>query len=262
MKKYSSLPISVLLGNEIIDFRMPRLSILIPVYNEAAFVQRCLENIVNEDLGTWKKEIIVVNDGSTDETLAILKKFQKNVFPIKIMSSSSNKGKGAAIKRAAGQATGEILIIQDADLEYDPNDYHAILSEYTNPAIAVVYGSRILGAKLYTNYSSHPLFYVGGLLLTRYINFLFGTTLTDQPTCYKSWRAELTAELLENCPSNGFEFEIEMTAHFSRKGRIVEVPIHYYPRALSHGKKIRLKDFVLSVLAALRCRFKMLPIKK
>ncbi len=234
---------------------MSKISILVPVYNESAYVTRCLENIVNEDLGSWEKEIIVVNDGSTDKTSVLLQKFKKNFLPITILSHQKNRGKGAAIKAAAAKASGDILIIQDADLEYDPNDYHVILEKFKKETTHVVYGSRILGSKIYKNFNSNIFFYYGGVLLTKYINILFKTNLTDQTTCYKAWRSELTKGLIENCPSNGFEFEIEMTAYFSRKHAIAEVPIRYYPRAISHGKKIGLKDFFLSIFTAFRCRF-------
>lgn len=235
---------------------MPTLSILIAAYNEDAYIFRCLENIVNEDLPGWKKEIIVVNDGSNDNTLKVLNQFAKQVHPIKIKSFRHNQGKGAAIKKAAQLASGDVLIIQDADLEYDPRDYQVILTKYTNPQVEVVYGSRILGSKRYTNYSSHPVFYLGGRLLTIFINLLFGTKLTDQPTGYKSWRANLTAPLLDKSLRHRFDFEIEMTAFFAQSGyKIHEVPIHYYPRTVNAGKKIGLADFLSSVTTALRCYF-------
>ena len=234
---------------------MTRLSILIPVFNEAPFVARAVENVINEDIGRVKKEIIIVDDGSSDNTPKILKELKKTFPELIILSNKTNQGKGAAIKKAARVATGDILIIQDADLEYDPNDYNPLLKAYSHNQVNVVYGSRILGAKIYNNYNSHILFYWGGRLLTQWVNLLFKTQLTDQPTCYKSWRSELTKDLLKHCPSNGFEFEIEMTAHFAKNQEIAEVPIHYYPRVMSHGKKIRPSDFVRSVFVAFEKRF-------
>lgn len=232
---------------------MPKLSIFIPVYNESTYVHRLLENVFQEDISPWEKEVIIVNDGSTDDTLKQIRKFQTE-YPALTVITTKNQGKGGAVNEAARRATGDVLLIQDADLEYDPADYHIILKEYQHPKRSVVYGSRTLGAKRYTSYHSHVLFYIGGILLTQLMNVLFGTKLTDQSTCYKSWRRELTAGLLEMCPTNGFAFEVEITAFFAKQTKITAVPIRYYPRALHHGKKIRFQDFVSSVATAIRCR--------
>jgi len=229
------------------------LSIIIPVYNEEAYITRCLENIINTKITDWEKEIIVINDGSTDKTLSLLQKFKSN--KIKIISLPNNLGKGNALKKGIQTAHGDILIIQDADLEYDPNDYLVILNKLSHKNIKVVYGSRILGAKIYHNYNSNIFFLWGGLTLTTIINFLFGIKLTDQPTCYKAWKKELTLELTSYCQSNGFEFEVEMTAFFAKKNKIYEVPIRYYPRTINHGKKIKLSDFIKSVFTAFKCKF-------
>ncbi len=240
---------------------MPKtLSVIIPVYNEAAYVVRSLENVVQTCIPGWKMEIVAVNDGSTDNTLALLQDFSRQRVPLKIINSSQNMGKGSALKTGIRKATGEILIIQDADLEYDPSDYPAILGAFENKEVNVVYGSRVLGAKAYHNYSANWLFYLGGITLTKITNLLLKTTLTDQPTCYKAWRNSLSAGLLKYCRGNGFEFEVEATAYFAKHPRIAEVPIHYYPRSIGHGKKIRLPDFLKSVVTLFRCAFgKPLP---
>lgn len=232
-----------------------KLSIIIPIYNEAIYLTRCLENIVQVNIPGWTKEIIAVNDGSTDETLKLLRQFNRHHSPLKIISSSQNYGKGHALKQGIKVATGDVLIIQDADLEYDPIDYQTILSEYDNKSVSVVYGSRILGAKIYHNYNAGFFFLLGGIALTKIVNFFFGTKITDQSTCYKTWRSTLSRGLLDSCHRHGFEFEVEMTAFFAKTQQIREVPIHYYPRTVRHGKKIRLTDFLKSVILVLRCRF-------
>lgn len=234
---------------------LKKLSIIIPVYNESVYIIRCLENISQTKISNWEKEIIIINDGSTDNSLDLIKSFGQKHSKIKIISSSTNEGKGAAIKKGFQKATGEIVIIHDADLEYDPSDYLAILSEFKNKETNVVYGSRILGAKIYHNYNANILFLLGGLILTKITNSLFNTELTDQATCYKSWRNTLSENLMKNCQSNGFEFEVEMTAFFSQKNKIKEVPIHYYPRTVGQGKKIGLIDFIKSILMAFQCKF-------
>ncbi|KKP86903.1 MAG: Glycosyl transferase, family 2 [Candidatus Roizmanbacteria bacterium GW2011_GWA2_35_8] len=231
-----------------------KLSIIIPVYNEEVYIHRCLENIIKQNLDLWEKEIIIVNDGSTDNTLKSLKQIKLKKINLKIFNLASNRGKGAAIKKGIAESTGDILLIQDADLEYDPEDYTVILEKYKDPKVEVVYGSRILGAKIYHNYSANVIFLWGGLLLTRIVNWLFALKLTDQPTGYKSWRKKFNKELTNECKSKGFEYEIEMTALFSRRSKIHEVPIRYYPRTVSHGKKIRLIDFIKSLIVAIRCR--------
>lgn len=228
------------------------LSIIIPVYNESAYIARCLENVINTKLLGWEKEIIVVNDGSNDSTLKILKSLQSK-YQIILFSHDSNRGKGASVKTGLRRSTGNVVIIQDADLEYDPNDYIAILQKYSDGSTKAVYGSRITGAKIYHNYSANAIFYLGGITLTKLTNIFFRTNLTDQPTGYKSWSNDNIEELIENCPGDGFEFEIELTYFLAQKTTIQEVPIHYYPRTVSHGKKINVFDFMKSFGAILRC---------
>ena len=233
-----------------------KVSIVIPIFNESVYIIRCLQNVIQVSLPKFEKEIIVVDDGSTDDTLNLIKKLNEEDVSIKIVSLPVNQGKGEALRKGIKIATGDFVIIQDGDLEYDPSDYLTILSEFDNKSINVVYGSRILGAKIYHNYSANTLFLIGGILLTKTMNILFQTKLSDQPTCYKSWRNSLSSNLLEYCKSKGFEYEVEMTAYFSKLNKIKEVPIHYYPRTVSHGKKITFLDFIKSILMAIRCRFR------
>ncbi len=238
---------------------MQTLSIIVPVFNESTYIIRCLKNVVQTELPGWKKEIIVVNDGSTDDTGTLLEKYQKT-SDIRIISFPENKGKGAALMAGIKEATGDVLIVQDGDLEYDPVDYKKIVDKYEDETVSVVYGSRILGAKIYHNYNANTFFLLGGLTLSRVVNILFGTNLTDQPTCYKTWRSSLSQHLLDYCHNPGFAFEIEMTAFFSSVTEIVEVPIRYYPRSVSHGKKITFSDFIISLITALQCKFRPNPL--
>ena len=232
------------------------LSIVIPAFNERTTIRELIARVRTAPLpGTLTKEIIIVDDGSTDDTLNLIKKFNHKENKIKIISLPINQGKGEALKKGIQAATGEFVIIQDGDLEYDPSDYSFILSEFKNKNTSIVYGSRILGAKIYHNYNASIFFLIGGLLLTKTVNIIFGTKLTDQPTGFKSWRNVLSKNLLKYCQSNGFEFEVEMTAFFSKTNKIKEVPIHYYPRTVGHGKKITLVDFIKSILMVLRCKF-------
>lgn len=241
------------------------LSIIIPAYNESSYISRCLENVLKENLPdtNWQKDLIVVDDGSTDNTKKIVKKICQRHKEIRLFSHQFNRGKGAAIKTGIAHARGDILIIQDSDLEYDPSDYESILSEYNQSKIMVVYGSRIMGSKIYHNYNASTIFLLGGKTLTAIINLFFNTSITDQPTGYKSWRKKFSKKLASYCRSDGFEFEVEMTACFSQMTKIKEVPIHYYPRSIQHGKKITIIDFIKSVFVALECRFiRPRPAKK
>jgi len=235
---------------------MKKLSIIIPAYNESNYILSCLKKAAQIKIDNWTKEIIVIDDGSTDNTLELVQEFTKNNTKIKLLSHSENRGKGAALKQGIKKTTGDIIIIQDADLEYDPADYLTILEVFKKKEINVVYGSRILGEKVYHNHNAGLYFLLGGIILTKIVNIMLGTKLTDQPTCYKSWRNILSDDLLKFCKSDGFEFEVEMTAFFAKFNKIREVPIRYYPRTVSHGKKIGLVDFIKSILMVFKCRFK------
>jgi glycosyltransferase involved in cell wall biosynthesis len=242
---------------------VPSVAILVPCWNEEKTVVKTVHSLLALNYPREKLRVVVIDDGSTDETIQVVKELQKEHDEILLIKNEKNIGKGASVKNGIKNANGEILIIQDADLEYDPSDYQKILEKYQNEKINVVYGSRILGAKIYNNYSANLIFYLGGITLTALVNFFLKTKITDQPTGYKSWRTEFSSEILKFCKSNQFAFEIELTGYFAKKGeKIVEVPIHYYPRTVSHGKKIGLKDFLASILMLSRVRSRKIPSHK
>ncbi|MBA2864907.1 glycosyltransferase family 2 protein [Methanococcus maripaludis] len=230
-----------------------KLSVIIPAYNEEKTVLKTLEEVVAVNLQI-DKEIIVVNDGSTDKTEEIIENSIKK-FPesnIKLLSKK-NGGKGSALKEGIRKSTGELIIIQDADLEYDPSDYSKLIQPILEETANVVYGSRI---KNKDNGYSHVSFLIGGIGVTLATNVLYGVFLTDEPTCYKVFHSDLK-DILTNAEGDGFEWEPEITAKLIRKGhKIKEIPINYYPRTKKEGKKIKWSDGVKAVETLLKWRFK------
>ncbi|MBU1632517.1 MAG: glycosyltransferase family 2 protein [Nanoarchaeota archaeon] len=226
-----------------------KLSILIPVYNEENTISKIIDIIKKVDLGEINKEIVVVDDGSKDNSLNILKK----IDGIKLVAHSKNSGKGAAIRTAIKNSTGDIIIVQDADLEYDPNDYFSLITPIIEYKAQVVYGSRRL-KKENQKYSGLS-FYLGGISLTWITNVLYPfAKITDEPTCYKVFKADILKNIKLNCKK--FEFCPEVTAKVLKKGiKIYEVPISYYPRSVKEGKKIKAKDWFEAVWALIKYRF-------
>lgn len=217
-----------------------RLSILIPVYNEQAYLNRIIQRVLAVEVpGIDEKELITVNDASTDRTAEILDALQTEHPEIRVFHQPHNMGKGAAIRRAIQEMSGQIAIIQDADLEYDPNEYSIVLRPILEGHADVVYGSRFAVREMRrVVYYHHKL---GNLLLTHLSNWMTGLDLTDMETCYKAFRSEL----LKTIPirSNRFGIEPEITAKVAKRGAVVyEVPISYYGRQYSEGKKIGWKD--------------------
>ncbi len=222
------------------------LSVLIPAYNEINNIENILIKVQEVDM---PKEIIVVDDGSTDGTRELLIKLRSDV--VKVIFHEKNQGKGGAIKTAIANASGDIIIIQDADLEYDPQDYYKLIPVIESGREKVVYGSRFLNKQ---NKHSYFSFFLGGQVVTWITNILYRQNLSDEPTCYKVFDADLLKSIKLNC--TGFEFCPEVTAKIAKLGyKIPEVPISYYPRSISEGKKINWKDGVEAIWVLVKYRF-------
>jgi dolichol-phosphate mannosyltransferase len=219
-------------------------SVVVPVYNEAAHVHELLQAIHASPV---KKEIIIVDDGSTDGTREILQALPAS-DEVTIVFHERNCGKGAAIRTALSYARGEYILIQDSDLEYDPQDYPALLKPLEAGSTNVVYGVR-------PDRPERGLrFFLGAKLLTHLANFLYGAGIHDEATCYKVFRRSLLEQVKLEC--HRFEFCPEVTAKLCRMGeRIAEVPISYNPRSAVEGKKIRTSDGWLAIWTLIRYRF-------
>lgn len=227
-----------------------KLSVLIPVYNEEKSVKKIINIVKKTKLSNnLNKEIVVVDDGSSDNTLKVL----KSIKGIKLIGHKKNSGKGAAIRTAIKHATGDIIIVQDADLEYDPKDYNKLIKPIVDKKYKVVYGSRRLN-KTNKKHSGFA-FYLGGNLMTLATNILYpSANLTDEATCYKVFDADFLKSIKLNCKR--FEFCPEVTAKAIKKGaKIKELPISYYPRSVEEGKKINWKDGLEGIWTLLKYRF-------
>tara|TARA_B100001059_G_C17784039_1_gene555975 strand:+ start:561 stop:1250 length:690 start_codon:yes stop_codon:yes gene_type:complete len=213
-----------------------KLSIIIPCYNEQKTISVILDKVRN--LKDYDKEIIVVDDCSTDGTKEILKKLE-NSIEIKILYNDKNRGKGYCIKKGIDSSTGSVLIIQDADLEYDPNDIPKLINPIKNGNADVVYGSRFAGSE-----EKRVLFYwhsLGNKFLTTLSNMFTNLNLTDMECCYKAFKSKIIKDI--NLKENRFGFEPEITAKISKKDiQIYEVGIKYFGRKYSEGKKITWVD--------------------
>ena len=229
------------------------LSIIIPAYNEAATILHILDKVQKVALiGGVKKEIVVVDDASSDQTKDLVENYisQNNASEIRIESHEVNQGKGAALHTGIKVATGDFIIVQDADLEYDPEEYNILLKPILDDVADVVYGSRFIGGQPH-----RILFFwhsIGNRFLTFLSNALSNLNLTDMETCYKLWRAEIIKRV--NLKEKRFGFEPEVTAKVSKIPgvRIYEVGISYYGRTYAEGKKINWKDGFRAIYCILK----------
>lgn len=224
-----------------------KLSVIIPVYNEESTIREVIAKVRDVDL---EKEIIVVDDGSTDRTTEILKDEQEKDEITIVYNSLINIGKGAAVRIGIEHITGELAIIQDADLELDPNEYVKLIQPILDGKAEVVYGSRFMQKVKGLTILQR----VANTFLTLTTNLLYHTHLTDMETAYKAFRTDVLKSVKLKC--TGFEFEPEITAKISRLGyKIYEVPIAYHPRTTMEGKKIRWWDGFIAVYSLWKYRF-------
>ena len=227
----------------------PTLSIIIPCYNEEATIIELIRRVEQVDIGPVRKQLVIVDDGSTDSTPELLR---THAARHTLLLGTENQGKGAAIRRGLEAVTGDIVIIQDADLEYNPDNYAALIAPILDGRTSVVYGSRERNTS--NRVRSGITYYAGGKFLSAVTNLLYGSDITDEPTCYKVFDATLLKSLPLRC--TGFEFCPEVTARVLRRGiAIEEIPIDYFPRKKDEGKKIRWRDGVEAVWTLIRYRF-------
>ena len=225
-----------------------KVSVLIPLYNEVETIAEIVSLVQSVVLD---KEIIIVDDGSTDGTRDRLKEIGQGQNNVNIVYHDRNKGKGAALRKCFELASGDIIIIQDADLEYDPREYPKLLEPIRDGRADVVYGSRFLGGPHRVLYFWH---YLGNKALTLLANAVCNINLTDMETCYKAFKRQILKEI--SFRSNRFGFEPEFTVKVAKKGfRIYETPISYSGRTYSEGKKITWRDGIVAIFAILWFRF-------
>ena len=235
--------------------KMKKLSVIIPVYNEEKTVEKVLDYIFRKKF-PLELEVLVVNDGSQDKSEEIIKNFIKRYKAkskkIKIkLFSKKNEGKGSAVRLGIKMAKGDIIIIQDADLEYNPDDYNKIIKPIIDGKEKVVYGSRFLKK----HKPLYKIYYLGNKFLTLLTKIIYGTNITDMETCYKVFRSDVIKSI--EIKSNKFDIEPEITAKILKRGiRIMEIPISYTTRSVKEGKKIGWKDGLKAIYTLIYWRFR------
>ena len=228
-----------------------KISILIPVYNEKETIKDCLENVLHADVGEMDLEVIISDNNSNDGTKEILKNI--NHQKVRVLFRQENSGKGANIKNALKEASGDLILFQDGDLEYSPKDYPILIEPFYKFDADVVYGSRLTRSKA-TRIVGFPN-YIGNILLTFLMNLLFNKIFTDIATGYKVFKKDIIKNI--EIISDGFEIEPEITAKISKnkKIKIFEVPITINSRSVSQGKKVKWWHFLTYVYSIIKWRF-------
>lgn len=226
------------------------LSVVIPVFNEERTLEECIRRVAAVPVA---KEIVAVDDGSRDDSVAIVRRLQGEFPELRLIEHEINQGKGAALRTGFAAAAGDVVIVQDADLEYDPAEYPDLIAPILDGRADVVYGSRFLGGPHRVHLFFH---YLANRFLTFASNLFTNLNLTDMETCYKVFRREVVERL--DLKSSGFSIEPEMTAKVARMGaRVYEMPISYSGRDYSEGKKIRWTDGLSALWAIIR--FNLFP---
>ena len=228
-----------------------KLSVVVPVYNEVGTISAVIEKVLEVDLGGLELEIIISDDGSTDGTAGEVSAISsRHQTVVRTHTSPANLGKGAAVRQGIALATGDLILIQDADLELNPHEYRSLITPILSGDADVVYGSRFLSGKNRIPFRTR----VANRFLTALTNLLFFARLTDMETAYKVFRAEILKSLRLRCIR--FDFEPEVTAAVLKAGhRIQEIPISYEPRTPLEGKKVRFVDGIEAVTTLIRARF-------
>lgn len=234
-----------------------KLSIVVPAYNEDRTIGEMLSKLINLELSPVEKEIIVVNDGSSDTTHEVIERIKQHYPQIVVIHHAKNKGKGAAVRTGFGSATGDVIIIQDADLEYNPSDIPKIIKPIIEKKARVVYGTRLKMKPVFFGKNKTPLLlhFFGNKFLSLATTVMFGYPISDMETCYKAFERSVIKGM--RLKSRSFNFEPEITAKILKKGiRILEIPIKTKPRGFDEGKKIRtFHDGSIALWTLIKYRF-------